>query len=235
MKKYEIAKKKTLTAEISQISVYAPLVAAKAKAGQFIILRVDEEGERIPLTISSAENDLVTVIFQKIGGTTLALDELQEGDCLPARNASPERHNSADHSRSPGHSWKLDLVSVVAVFAATAPTKKNLCRAGETFPSDPGQAWERAKKKGTACPDGRTAHLFRAQEAELRERPPKKRESRHGVHTHAMPAERLIGRIRPRDRAFPACGLDHGAQGISVDARHQFPVCLHRCQGGQKA
>ena len=82
MKKYEIAKKKTLTPEISQISVYAPLVAAKAKAGQFIILRVDEEGERIPLTISSAVDGLVTVIYQKIGGTTLALDELNEGDCL---------------------------------------------------------------------------------------------------------------------------------------------------------
>ena len=82
MKKYEIVKKKTLTPEISQISVYAPLVAAKAKAGQFIILRVDEEGERIPLTISSAEDGLVTVIFQKIGGTTMALDQLNEGDCL---------------------------------------------------------------------------------------------------------------------------------------------------------
>ena len=73
MKKYEIAKKKTLTPEIGQISVYAPLVAAKAKAGQFIILRVDEEGERIPLTISSAVDGLITVIYQKIGGTTLAL------------------------------------------------------------------------------------------------------------------------------------------------------------------
>ena len=82
MKKYEIAKKKTLTPEIGQISVYAPLIAAKAKAGQFIILRVDEEGERIPLTISSAEDGLVTVIYQKIGGTTLALDQLGEGDCL---------------------------------------------------------------------------------------------------------------------------------------------------------
>lgn len=82
MKKYEIVKKKTLTPEISQISVYAPLVAAKAKAGQFIILRVDEEGERIPLTISSAVDGLVTVIYQKIGGTTLALDQLNEGDCL---------------------------------------------------------------------------------------------------------------------------------------------------------
>lgn len=82
MKKYQIVSKKTLTPEITQISVYAPLIAAKAKAGQFIILRVDAEGERIPLTISSAENELVTVIFQKIGGTTLALDELNEGDCL---------------------------------------------------------------------------------------------------------------------------------------------------------
>ena len=82
MKKYQIAKKKTLTPEITQISVYAPLVAKKAKAGQFIILRVDEEGERIPLTISSAADDLVTVIFQKIGATTMALDLLNEGDCL---------------------------------------------------------------------------------------------------------------------------------------------------------
>ena len=82
MNKYEIAKKKTLTPEITLISVYAPLVAAKAKAGQFIILRVDEEGERIPLTISSAADGLVTVIFQKIGGTTMALDQLNEGDCL---------------------------------------------------------------------------------------------------------------------------------------------------------
>ena len=79
---YQIVTKKVLTPEISQISVHAPLVAAKAKAGQFIILRVDEEGERIPLTISSAADGLVTVIYQKIGGTTLALDELQEGDCL---------------------------------------------------------------------------------------------------------------------------------------------------------
>ena len=64
------------------ISVSAPLVAAKAKAGQFIILRVDEEGERIPLTICKAQDGLVTVVFQKIGGTTLALDRLQQGDRL---------------------------------------------------------------------------------------------------------------------------------------------------------
>ena len=82
--KNEIVVKKTLTPEISLISVYAPLIAKKAKAGQFIILRVDADGERIPLTISSAdaENGLVTVVFQKIGATTLALDLLNQGDCL---------------------------------------------------------------------------------------------------------------------------------------------------------
>ena len=84
MNKYEIAVKKTLTPEISLISVYAPLIAKKAKAGQFIILRVNSEGERIPLTISNAdpEKGLVTVVFQKIGATTMALDLLNQGDCL---------------------------------------------------------------------------------------------------------------------------------------------------------
>ena len=82
--KNEIVVKKTLTPEISLISVYAPLIAKKAKAGQFIILRVDADGERVPLTISSAdpEQGLVTVVFQKIGATTLALDLLNQGDCL---------------------------------------------------------------------------------------------------------------------------------------------------------
>ena len=82
--KNEIVVKKVLTPEISLISVYAPLIAKKAKAGQFIILRVDANGERIPLTISSAdpEQGLVTVVFQKIGATTLALDLLNQGDCL---------------------------------------------------------------------------------------------------------------------------------------------------------
>ena len=82
--KNEIVVKKTLTPEISLISVYAPLIAKKAKAGQFIILRVDADGERVPLTISSADpqQGLVTVVFQKIGATTLALDLLNQGDCL---------------------------------------------------------------------------------------------------------------------------------------------------------
>lgn len=81
-KKYEILKKRDLTSEITLITVYAPAIAKKAKAGQFIILRVNEEGERIPLTVSSCEGDGVTVIFQKIGATTMELGFLNEGDCL---------------------------------------------------------------------------------------------------------------------------------------------------------
>ena len=79
---YQIVKKKVLTPEISQISVHAPLVAAKAKAGQFIILRVDEDGERIPLTIADFDRAAgsVTIIFQKVGFTTELLDSLEEGD-----------------------------------------------------------------------------------------------------------------------------------------------------------
>ena len=79
---YRIVSKKILTPDITQISVEAPLIAKKAKAGQFIILRVDENGERIPLTICSAKNDLITVIYQKVGATTLAMDDLNEGDYL---------------------------------------------------------------------------------------------------------------------------------------------------------
>lgn len=79
---FQIVSKKELTAEITQIAVYAPLIAKKAKAGQFIILRVTEDGERIPLTISSCTEEAVTVIFQKIGATTMELGEKKEGDCL---------------------------------------------------------------------------------------------------------------------------------------------------------
>jgi len=81
-KKYEIVRKAALNPTTGDISVYAPRIAAKAKAGQFIILRVTEDGERIPLTVAGCADDCVRVIYQKVGRTTLELDELQEGDCL---------------------------------------------------------------------------------------------------------------------------------------------------------
>lgn len=64
--------------------VNAPLIAAKAQAGQFVILRVSEDGERIPLTVADYDRvrGTVTIIFQTVGATTLALSRLNVGDCL---------------------------------------------------------------------------------------------------------------------------------------------------------
>ena len=64
--------------------IEAPLVAAKAQAGQFVILRVTEDGERIPLTVADYDRNVgtVTIIFQTVGATTLALSRLAVGECL---------------------------------------------------------------------------------------------------------------------------------------------------------
>ncbi|MBR5329562.1 MAG: sulfide/dihydroorotate dehydrogenase-like FAD/NAD-binding protein [Firmicutes bacterium] len=81
---YKIVEKKELSPEIMLYRIDAPLIAKKAKPGQFIILRVEEGGERIPLTIadSDAETGLVTIIFQIVGYTTRRLSMLQQGECL---------------------------------------------------------------------------------------------------------------------------------------------------------
>ena len=81
---YKIVRRKPLKPTVTQIDVEAPLVAAKAKAGQFIILRVDEEGERIPLTVAGTNPDegTVTIIFQVVGATTEALNHKMEGEYL---------------------------------------------------------------------------------------------------------------------------------------------------------
>ncbi len=81
---YRIVRKKVLNPTVIQIEVEAPLVARKARPGQFIILRVDEEGERIPLTVAgtNAEEGTVKVIFQVVGATTEALRHKEEGDFL---------------------------------------------------------------------------------------------------------------------------------------------------------
>ena len=67
------------------MEIYAPFVAKKAKAGQFVILRVDEDGERIPLTIAGydRERGSITIIFQIVGGTTMALNRKNAGDFIP--------------------------------------------------------------------------------------------------------------------------------------------------------
>ena len=81
---YRIVSKKRLNPTVTQMEIYAPLVAAKAKPGQFIILRVDENGERIPLTVAGtdAENGTVKIIFQIVGKTTKILDSKNEGEYI---------------------------------------------------------------------------------------------------------------------------------------------------------
>ena len=79
---FKIVRKEILNPTTTLMDVSAPYVAKKAEAGQFIILRVNECGERIPLTIADydRENGTVTIIFQVVGATTMLLNTLQEGD-----------------------------------------------------------------------------------------------------------------------------------------------------------
>ncbi len=81
---FKILRKEVLNSTVISITVEAPHAARRAKAGQFIILRVDEEGERVPFTIADAdpENGTVTIIYQVVGATTRKLMELEEGDEL---------------------------------------------------------------------------------------------------------------------------------------------------------
>ena len=81
---YTIVYKKQLNSFVTELHIHAPLVASKAKAGQFIILRVTNDGERIPLTVAGTdrENGTVSIIFQTVGATTLALSMLEVGDSL---------------------------------------------------------------------------------------------------------------------------------------------------------
>ena len=81
---YRIATKKVLNPTVTQMEIEAPLVAKKALPGQFIILRVDEDGERIPLTVAGTNKEAGTVkiIFQIVGGTTEKLNHLNEGDYI---------------------------------------------------------------------------------------------------------------------------------------------------------
>ena len=81
---FTIIEKRNLNDSMTLMVVDAPFIAKKAKAGQFIILRVNEFGERIPLTIADydREKGTITIIYQKVGKTTLLLDELNVGDTI---------------------------------------------------------------------------------------------------------------------------------------------------------
>ena len=81
---YKIVKKRALNDTVTLMEIEAPHIAKKAKAGQFIIFRVDERGERVPLTIADydREKGTVTIIFQIVGASTKLLNTLGEGDSL---------------------------------------------------------------------------------------------------------------------------------------------------------
>ena len=81
---YKIVRRKNLNPTVTQLEIEAPLVANKAKAGQFIILRVNSEGERIPLTVAGVnkEEGTVKIIFQIVGATTELLNQKKEGEYI---------------------------------------------------------------------------------------------------------------------------------------------------------
>ena len=82
---YLIVKKEPLNPSVTRMSIEAPMVAKKVQPGQFIILRVEEDGERIPLTVAGYDREAGTVdiIFQIVGATTEKLNHKQQGECLP--------------------------------------------------------------------------------------------------------------------------------------------------------
>lgn len=81
---YKIVRRKELNPFVTQMEIEAPLTAKKAKPGQFIILRVDNDGERIPLTVAGCNRDegTVKIIFQTVGATTYRLNQKKEGEYL---------------------------------------------------------------------------------------------------------------------------------------------------------
>ena len=123
---YRIVKRKPLNPTVTLLEIEAPLVAKKAKPGQFIILRVDDKGERIPLTIadSNKEAGTVTIIFQVVGGTTEKLNHVEEGGFI------------ADFVGPLGRATEIEGLKKVAVVgggvgsAIAYPVAKALHRAG---------------------------------------------------------------------------------------------------------
>jgi ferredoxin--NADP+ reductase len=81
---YPILKKQVMSPTVKQIVVAAPLIASKAQAGQFVILRLDERGERIPLTIADSDpaKGTISIIFMEVGKTTTQLGRMNEGDSI---------------------------------------------------------------------------------------------------------------------------------------------------------
>ena len=102
----KIVRKVSLNPTVTLMEIEAPFVAKKAEPGQFIILRVDENGERIPLTIADydREKGTITIIFQIVGGSTIQLNYLEEGEYI---------HDFVGPLGVPTHTEGLKKVAVV--------------------------------------------------------------------------------------------------------------------------
>ncbi|MEG2174383.1 MAG: sulfide/dihydroorotate dehydrogenase-like FAD/NAD-binding protein [Oscillospiraceae bacterium] len=105
---YQITTKRALNDAVTLMEISAPAIAKKAQAGQFVIFRIDEQGERVPLTIADydREKGTVTIIFQMVGASTMRLNELNVGDSL------------------------LDLVGPLGVPTHIDPAVKRVCVVG---------------------------------------------------------------------------------------------------------
>ena len=123
---YRIIRKEELNSSVTLMEIEAPLVAKKAEPGQFIILRVDAEGERVPLTIAdyNREKGSITIIFQIVGATTEKLNELCVGDSV------------LDFVGPLGNATELDGIKKAAVIgggvgcAIAFPVAKKLSQSG---------------------------------------------------------------------------------------------------------
>ena len=89
---YKVLKAETLAAKIHLMVVHAPRVASHCLPGQFIIVKLDEKGERIPLTICDYDREAgtVTIVFQEIGASTIKMSALKEGCLLYTSDAADE-------------------------------------------------------------------------------------------------------------------------------------------------
>lgn len=123
---YKIVKKEVLNPTVTKMEIEAPLVAAKAEPGQFVILRVDREGERIPLTVAGFDRKAgtVTIIFQIVGATTALLNLKEEGEYI------------SDFVGPLGNKTRLDGLKKVCIVgggvgcAIALPIAQKLCEMG---------------------------------------------------------------------------------------------------------
>jgi NAD(P)H-flavin reductase len=124
----EIILKQSLTPVTSLFEVKAPAVARKAQAGQFVVVRVHDKGERIPLTVADYDRDRGTIalVVQEVGKTTMQMGTMQEGDCFPTL-VGPLGRPAETHNYG-----KVICVGGGSSIAAVYPLARELMATGNT-------------------------------------------------------------------------------------------------------